>query len=107
MNTDDEQFQAARDRVTRMARRHADRQGFRLQPDEAQLRYVLGGLARNLIEHGRPYCPCREVTGEPESDRRNICPCRTHREEVRSAGECECGLFTRAGGPEPTPEKEP
>lgn len=91
---------AALERVTRMARRHAERNGFVLQPDPAQLAYVLEGLAENWLKHGKPYCPCREVTGDPGKDQCNICPCRTHREEVERFGQCECGLFTRgAGGP--------
>src|SRR3972149_6590380 len=86
---------AALERVTGMAERYAERSGFALQSDQAQLRYVLDGLAHNLIKHGRPYCPCREVTGDSQRDRGNICPCRTHQEEIVQFGECECGLFTR------------
>ena len=90
---------AAVDRVTRLAERCAQKSGFALQQDRAQLEYVLRGLARNLVEHGRAYCPCREVTGDPQKDRANICPCRTHREEVERSGQCECGLFTKRSKP--------
>ncbi len=69
-----------------------------MQPDDALRRHVLEGLARNLVRHGRAYCPCREVTGDAERDRPNICPCRTHMEEIRATGECECGIF--AAGPD-------
>lgn len=95
----DEAKKAALERVTRSAKRYAARSGLALQPDPAQLDYVLDGLAANLIKYGKPYCPCREVTGNPEEDRLNICPCRTHREEVERLGECECGLFTRPRDP--------
>ena len=95
---EDPAFAEALARVTRAARRHAEKSGLALQPDEALRRHVLRGLARNLLDHGRPYCPCREVTGDPEVDRANICPCRTHAEEVRRMGECECGLFVASGG---------
>ncbi len=83
-------------RVERMARRHAVASGFALQPDAAQLRYVLDGLAENWRRHGKPYCPCREVTGDAEKDRANVCPCRTHRDEVARNGQCECALFVRS-----------
>ena len=83
------------ERVKRMAQRHAKKSGLALQPDPAQLRYVLEGLAENWLRHGKPYCPCREVTGNAEKDRANICPCRTHREEVERDGRCECGLYVR------------
>ena len=94
MVLDDEKASALR-RVTRASERHAERNGFALQPDRAQLRYVLDGLAGNLIQYGRPFCPCREVTGDAEKDRANICPCRAHREEIEQSGQCECGLFTQ------------
>jgi ferredoxin-thioredoxin reductase catalytic subunit len=84
---------AALERVTRMARAHARRSRLRVQPDDALRRHVLHGLARNLALHGRPYCPCREVTGDADRDRPNICPCRTHGEEIARTGECECGIF--------------
>jgi len=90
----DDKLSAALEKVTRYAERYAQKSGFVLQPDRAQLDYVLRGLARNLVEHGKPYCPCREVTGDPQKDRANICPCRTHREEIARSGQCECGLFT-------------
>jgi ferredoxin-thioredoxin reductase catalytic chain len=86
---------AALERVTRMARRHAEKSGFALQSDRAQLAYVLKGLARNLMEHGKPYCPCREVRRDAPPENLSICPCRTHREEILQFGECECGLFTK------------
>ena len=91
----EEKKNAALERVTRMARRHADKSGFALQPDGAQLAYVLEGLARNLMEHGKPYCPCRELRRDVPPEDSSICPCRTHREEILQFGECECGLFTK------------
>jgi ferredoxin-thioredoxin reductase catalytic subunit len=93
---DEEEFRAALERVTRNAERYSKRSGLALQPDLAQRDYVLRGLARNLLKYGRAYCPCREVTGEPEKDRANICPCRTHRAEIERSSQCECGLFTRS-----------
>ena len=95
---DDEKFRAALERVTRNAERYAERAGLALQPDRAQRDYVLQGLARNLLKHGKPYCPCREVTGDPQKDRANICPCRTHRAEIEQSGQCECGLFVKTSG---------
>jgi ferredoxin-thioredoxin reductase catalytic subunit len=90
-------------RVERMARRHARASGYALQSDAAQLRYVLDGLTENWRRYGKPYCPCREVTGDAEKDRANICPCRTHRDEVARNGQCECALFVRLDG---NPRKE-
>jgi ferredoxin-thioredoxin reductase catalytic subunit len=96
----------ALERVTHAAERYAQKSGLALNPDAAARRHALLGLARNLVRHGRPYCPCREVTGHPERDRANICPCRTHREEIGRSGECECGLFVAKAGPEGGKEQE-
>ena len=79
--------------VSRKAERYGKMSKVALQPDDVLRQHVLRGLARNLIEYGRPYCPCREVTGEPERDQENICPCRTHLDEIERFGECECGLY--------------
>jgi len=92
---DDEEFRAALERVTRNAERYAERAGLALQPDRAQRDYVLRGLARNLLQYGKAYCPCREVAGDPQKDRVNICPCRTHCAEIEQSGQCECGLFVK------------
>jgi ferredoxin-thioredoxin reductase catalytic chain len=92
-DTDQDKMAAALERVTRMVNAYARKSGLRVQPDEALRRHVLQGLARNLVLHGRAYCPCREVTGEAERDRANICPCRTHMAEIDETGECECGIF--------------
>ena len=90
------EFEEALGRVTSMAERYARNSGLALHSDLPLRRHVLRGLARNLVEYGRAYCPCREVTGDKELDRVNICPCRTHLKEIESAGECECGLFVSA-----------
>jgi len=92
---DDEKIRAALEQVTRKAELYAERAGFALQPDHAQRDHVLRSLARNLLKHGKPYCPCREVSGDPEKDRANICPCRTHREDIERDGQCECSLFVQ------------
>ena len=89
---------AALRRVTRAVQAYARKSGLGIQPDPVLRRHVLEGLARNLLAHGRAYCPCREVTGERARDRANICPCRTHLEEIERLGECECGIFL--AGPE-------
>ena len=90
---DEEKTKAARERVERMVRRYVERGPYRLHPDPVTVEHVLAGLTRNLLEHGRWYCPCREVAGDPERDRRNICPCPQHRADIARDGFCECGIF--------------
>ena len=88
---------AARERVGRIVRRHMARGRYRLNPDSATVENVLAGLAQNLAIHGRCYCPCREVTGDPERDRANLCPCPQHHADIARDGFCECGIFVSQG----------
>ena len=85
--------ESARERVERMVRRQVARGPYALNPDPATVEHVLAGLARNLTQHGRWYCPCREVTGDPERDRANICPCPQRHDDIARDGVCECGIF--------------
>ena len=93
MATKEQQARTARERVERMVRQYAARGPYALNPDPVTVEHVLVGLTGNLIEHGRWYCPCREVAGEPERDRGNLCPCPQHRADIERDGVCECGLF--------------
>jgi ferredoxin-thioredoxin reductase catalytic subunit len=86
----------ARAQVERMAVRYTARGPYCLNPDPVTVEYVLTGLARNLVKHGRAYCPCREVHGDPERDRANLCPCPQHRADIARDGFCECGIFVSA-----------
>ena len=90
---EEQQLAEARRRVEAMARRYAERGRYRLNPDPVTVEHILTGLARNLARHGRAYCPCREVAGDPERDRRNICPCPQHHADIARDGFCECGIF--------------
>ena len=91
--TEDREVNAARQRVERMVRRYAARGPYLLNPDPVTVEHVLAGLTRNLLRHGRWYCPCREVTGDPQRDPSNVCPCPQHRADIDRDGVCECGLF--------------
>jgi ferredoxin-thioredoxin reductase catalytic subunit len=46
--------------------------------------------------YGRRYCPCFEPSGEPDLDRRLICPCDFAQAEIDRTGWCHCTLFGRA-----------
>ncbi len=79
--------------ITRRVRQHAETSSCRLNPDERVVSAILKGLVRRRIEFGDYYCPCRPVTGNPETDAANVCPCATHEEEIARTGRCHCGLF--------------
>jgi len=89
-NVDEERARAS---VARMVAKYAEQSPFFLNPDKVVVKNIITGLVRNKIKYGYAYCPCREVEGIPEKDRDNICPCRTHKEEIARQGTCECGLF--------------
>lgn len=51
------------------------------------------GLARNLEEHGRMYCPCADVEASKEKGAEMVCPCTPHHADVARQGYCDCALF--------------
>lgn len=79
--------------LTRVLARYAESQGFRLNPDGGVVKTIVEGLLRNEQKFGKRYCPCRAVTGDEEQDRKIICPCAFHRDELRQMGHCHCYLF--------------
>jgi len=78
--------------IVRMITKYAERSPYFLNPDKVVVENIIAGLVRNKLRYGYAYCPCREVKGTPE-DKKNICPCRSHREDIALHGACECGLF--------------
>lgn len=78
--------------------RYAKSQGLQLNPDDKILNSILQGLLQNEQKFGRRYCPCRAITGDPEQDRKIICPCAYHRDELKQIGHCHCWLFVRKTG---------
>ena len=73
----------------------AEKEGIMLNPDEKVLNSLLDALMRNKELKGEFYCPCRIPTGDKEEDKKIICPCIYHKEEVERDGHCHCFLFFR------------
>ncbi len=73
---------------------YAEAKGLRLNPDEEMVSRVIRGLVKRQQKFGKPYCPCRVVTGDPEKDDKCVCPCDYHMEEIARDGICYCRLFT-------------
>jgi ferredoxin-thioredoxin reductase catalytic subunit len=73
--------------------KHADEFNYKLNENEKPLEGVLNGLLRNKKFKGDIYCPCRQVTGNKEIDKRIACPCIFHHGEVELQGKCKCALF--------------
>ena len=84
-------------RAERLVHAYAGSSAYQLAPDPVVLRTVIQGLARNWAQHGLPYCPCKELTGDRAQDKRLVCPCTDHHEEIRQTGSCCCGLYWEKG----------
>lgn len=82
-------------RADHLVHRYARNSSYLLVDDPVVLRNLIRGLARNWIQYGLPYCPCKQVTGDRDRDRRIVCPCRDHHNEIAQQGSCCCGLFWR------------
>ncbi|MEW6041296.1 MAG: ferredoxin-thioredoxin reductase catalytic domain-containing protein [Elusimicrobiota bacterium] len=82
-----------KEKVREFVTKYARLSGFKLNPDSAILEIVIEGLARNKEKYGKYYCPCRRVTGNPEEDRKKICPCVWHKDEINQQGHCLCNLY--------------
>ena len=74
---------------------YAKKNGFRLNPNKKIVERVINGLLTNERKFGARYCPCRKVKGIPELDRKIICPCVYHKEEIERQGHCHCLLFVK------------
>jgi len=81
------------EKLRQVSKRYAESQGFELNPDEKTLNPIIQGLLHNEAKFGYRYCPCRAVTGDKEQDRKIICPCIYHKDEIKSMGHCRCTLF--------------
>ncbi|MEL4304519.1 ferredoxin-thioredoxin reductase catalytic domain-containing protein [Methanococcoides sp. LMO-2] len=76
-----------------LAVRYAERKGYILNPDEETVSDVIDGVAENIEEYGKRYCPCRFVSGDLEEDKKIICPCIYIEDEIENDGRCHCQLF--------------
>jgi len=76
-------------------KKYAKENGFKLNPNEKIVDSIIAGLKRNEEKYGERYCPCRKITGDKEIDKKIICPCVYHKEEIEKDGHCHCRLFVK------------
>ena len=74
---------------------YAKENGFHLNPDEKVVEVIARGLLGRKELFGQFYCPCRRLTGNLEEDKKIICPCIYHKDEIQKEGFCHCKLFAR------------
>lgn len=73
--------------------KYAENNGYILNPDKEIYDIVIEGLVKNKEKYGKQFCPCRIVTGDEEQDKKVICPCIYHKDEIKKDGMCHCALF--------------
>lgn len=74
---------------------YAESKGFKLNPNRKVVEGVIGGLMARKDSFGEQYCPCRRITGDKEEDKKIICPCIYHEDEIEKDGHCFCNLFVK------------
>ena len=79
--------------ILKFVRVYARAKGYALNSDPTKLDEIVLGLAYNQRRYGYRFCPCRPISGNFEEDKKKICPCIWHEEEIRRDGHCRCGLF--------------
>ncbi len=80
-------------KIRKMLSEYAARSPYKLNPDAKIVDRVVNGLIMRKIKFGYAYCPCRLVIGDKEKDKKIVCPCVYHAEEIERDGECHCYLF--------------
>jgi ferredoxin-thioredoxin reductase catalytic subunit len=93
---DEKALEENKERLQKGSEKYAVKAGYKLNPDPEVVHTIIGGLAKNKVKYGRAYCPCFFVSGDPEEDKKLICPCQYHRDDIEKSGKCHCGLFVRS-----------
>lgn len=75
--------------------KYAAEKGIALNSNDNIVSTIISGLLKREEEYGEKYCPCRKVTGNKEEDKKIICPCIYHLDEINSIGHCHCNLFVK------------
>lgn len=76
-------------------RRYAARKGWSVNPRWMVYTNLRLWLSDCEAMYGRRFCPCFEPSGDPELDKKLICPCAFAEAEIEQVGWCHCTLFGR------------
>lgn len=75
---------------------YAAANGFKVNPNTQIAENIVKALLLREETLGERYCPCRRATGNTEEDKKIICPCVYHKEEIEKDKHCHCNLFVKA-----------
>lgn len=85
--------EAALRRVRKFVATYVQKSKYELYPEPEVVENVIQGLADNLVEHGRMYCPCADVEESKKKGSDMVCPCKPHHADIARQGYCDCALF--------------
>ena len=71
----------------------ANKNDWKLNPDEKFIEMLVEGFQSNYNTHGYFGCPCRLLEGDREKDKDLICPCDYCVPDQKEYGHCYCGLY--------------
>ncbi len=74
---------------------YAKNNGFFLSPNKKVVEAIVKSLLEKEKNLGAKYCPCRRVTDDAEENKKIVCLCAYHLEELKKDGKCLCGLFVK------------
>lgn len=83
------------EKLTNFAVSYAKKNNCLINQDQVKFEQLIEEMAKNKIEFGAPYCPCRtkRISGDREADKKLICPCPEAKGDIESKGSCYCDLF--------------
>lgn len=80
-----------------------DALGYKFNPDQDMVDFLLEQQVKIEKKHGSPFCPCQAIVGERERDMKIVCPCIPyHRKHFDAMRQCWCGLFIHKDVDDPT-----
>lgn len=74
---------------------YAKSKGFKLNPNKQIVEAMVKALLAKEKALGKRYCPCRKTSTNEKENKRIICPCFYHLEEIENQGHCFCNLFVK------------
>lgn len=80
-------------KVRKFVDSYATKGPYTLYPDAAIVENVVIGLAENLEQHGKMYCPCTPIDECIAQGSAMVCPCTPHKSDIERQGYCDCALF--------------
>ncbi|HBB67542.1 MAG: ferredoxin:thioredoxin reductase [Elusimicrobia bacterium GWA2_56_46] len=84
-----------------------DKLGYKFNPAEEDVEFLLEAEVTFQRQYGIPYCPCQARTRDRAENMKIVCPCIPfHREHYDAMKRCWCGLFVHKDVTDPSALKQ-